>query len=443
MAYKSPHTPMRKKLLLCLVILCVSMHSYAYFGKYGIGIFGGAEGYKRYIGQTVKYIKGGETGTLKDRIYFLDVGGDYNKEYIIKSVNEKGYIDKDIIFTLQEKGGKTKIKVFARNSASNYDEHIKDVPLLLIDELDKDKKEFLTNFSSSKIGITDIILQKTKLEEYPQIIYEITDKTDNTKYYSNAAYYPDLIKIEDFNALGKVYSDPKFRCSYKIVNVVIDEKESDYLPEYKKHYILKNSLDGSTEDISAKIAEEQIFKRAGSGQFYATLTEVEKPSNPSIRYGKTTTVKEDGITKFSYVDNYIDILLFASDDKFFLVLKNISDNSIKIVWNEAVFVDVDGSTSKIMHSGIKYSQKNEEQPASTVIKGAKVDDIIAPTDRVYYDELIKMWTHKSLYENADKTKEGQILRLMLPIQVKEVINEYVFKFDVVYKYRHPEYFVTQ
>lgn len=434
---------MIKKLLLCLVALCVSINSHAYFGKYGIGKFGGVAGYKQYIGQTVKYIKGGEAGTVKDRINFLDAGGNYNKEYIIKSVSGKGLFDKEIIFTLQEKGGKTKIKVFARNNTSSYDEHIEDVPLLLIDELDKDKKEFLTKFSSSEIGITDIILKKTKLEKYPQILYEITDKTDNIKYYSNAAYYPDIVKIEDFNALGKVYSDPKFKCSYKIVNVVVDEKESGYFPEYKKHYILKNSMDGSTEDIAVKFAEKLIFNRAGAGQFYATLTEVEKPSNPSIRYGTTTTLKEDDITKFSYVDNFIDILLFAGDDKFFFVLKNVSDNSIKIVWNEAVFVDVDGSTSKIMHSGIKYSQKDAEQPASTVIKGAKLDDIIAPTDRVYYDELLKTWVLKSLYEKAEETKTGQTLRLMLPIQVKDVINEYIFKFEIIYKYKHPEYFVTQ
>ena len=121
----------------------------------------------------------------------------------------------------------------------------------------------------------------------------------------------------------------------------------------------------------------------------AALTKVEKPSNSAVRYGKTTSVTDKGITKYSYEDNFIDILIFAGSTQFNFILKNISDNTLKVVWNEAVFVDVDGSTSKVMHSGIKYSQREADQPASTIIKGAKLEDLAAPTDKVYYSDILK------------------------------------------------------
>ena len=115
----------------------------------------------------------------------------------------------------------------------------------------------------------------------------------------------------------------------------------------------------------------------------------------------------------------------------------MSDNSIKVVWNEAVFVDYDGSTSKIMHLGTKYSQKDGDQPASTVIKGAKIEDVAVPTVNVRYSDLLKDWVTDSMYP-SDPGKEPGQLRLMLPIQLKEVINEYIFVFDVKYVFKYPE-----
>lgn len=165
---------------------------------------------------------------------------------------------------------------------------------------------------------------------------------------------------------------------------------------------------------------------------------VEKPSNSAIRYGKTTVVEDDKeISKFSYVDNVIDILIFGSSKQFDFILKNVSDNSIKVIWNEAVFVNYDGSSSKIMHAGTKYSQREADQPATTIIRGAKIEDLAAPNCNVRYSEVLKEWVTDSMYPSEPATNPGQ-LRLMLPIQIKDVINEYVFVFDVKYVCNHPE-----
>ena len=184
---------------------------------------------------------------------------------------------------------------------------------------------------------------------------------------------------------------------------------------------------------------DSLLVHDDSCKFFAALTKVEKPSNSAVRYGKTTSVTDKDITKYSYEDNFIDILIFAESTQFNFVLKNVSDNTLKVIWNEAVFVDVDGSTSKVMHKGIKYSQREADQPASTIIKGAKLEDLAAPTDKVYYSDVLKEWISKSLYANASQKLEGQTIKLMLPIQVKDVVNEYIFEFTLSYVYNHPEY----
>ena len=99
-----------------------------------------------------------------------------------------------------------------------------------------------------------------------------------------------------------------------------------------------------------------------------------------------------------------------------------------------------------MHVGTKYSQREADQPATVVIKGAKIDDLATPTANVYYDEGYKIgystygsgWKTKSMLPKEYSGKEAGEIRLMFPIQIKNVVNEYTFVFRVYYTYDHPE-----
>jgi hypothetical protein len=188
--------------------------------------------------------------------------------------------------------------------------------------------------------------------------------------------------------------------------------------------------------------QSDIFETALKGKYVSLLSNVEKPANPEIRYGETTVIpSEDAVSKFSYKDNVIDILIFGVRDGFDFVLQNISGSTIKIIWDEAVFVNFDGSTEKVMHKGTKYAERNESQPPTTIIKNAKWEDSVTPTHLVYYNEGSKYikagWDTHKIYPYENALDPGQLM-LMLPIQIKDVVNEYIFVFDVKYVYNHPE-----
>lgn len=419
-------------------------HPQAKFGVYGIQHQANVAGYQRYVGQTVKYMpaKGiRERGSYEDRTNFIEAGGSFDKEYVISKITGS---DKRMTFHLREKDGKNKVKLVVNNqheyySYGKYTYCITEnysIPLFLIDKFNEDKSKFQGKIypeqpSSIEIEVTDITLQQPEeYDMYPKVSLLLKDKKSGETYYAD----PNV----DLSLIGKEFTNPQYKCRYNVISV-LTKKGQFYPYNDETYYIVKNSIDGKTKEVSAKSAATSAFYGDNSGGFVATLTQVEKPSNSAIRYGNTTTVTDKDITKFSYVDNFIDILIFASSSQFSFVLKNVSENTIKVVWNEAVFVDVDGSTSKVMHSGIKYSQREGDQPASTVIKGAKLEDIATPTDKVYYSDVLKEWTNKSLYSNAKKNVEGQTIKLMLPIQVKDVVNEYIFDFELKYVYDHPEY----
>lgn len=181
---------------------------------------------------------------------------------------------------------------------------------------------------------------------------------------------------------------------------------------------------------------KQTMKTAFSGGYRSSLVQVEKPSDEYIRYGETKIVSQDSITRYSYTDNVIDIIIFGNSKEFSFDLRNVSENSIKVVWNEAVFVSLDGNTSKIMHTGTKYSQKDGDQPSTVIIRGAKISDVAVPTSNVRYSSWLKEWVTDPMYPKK-QGNDGQV-RLMLPIQIKETINEYVFVFDIKYEWEHPE-----
>lgn len=227
--------------------------------------------------------------------------------------------------------------------------------------------------------------------------------------------------------LNKEFVNPETNVKYKIVDIAYLASEKG---DYSLYLTEENMTSGKRTNIS--------YLELDAGSYVSSLTKVEKPADETIRYGETKEITEDGITKYTYNDNVIDIVIVGGSEQFNFSLKNVSDQSLKLVWNEAAFIDFDGTTSKIMHVGTKYIDRDKDQPATTIIKGAKIEDVATPTCNVFLQEgRYGSWETTSMYPKKPGLSPGQ-LKLMLPIQIKDVINEYIFVFDVKYSYHNPE-----
>ena len=205
-------------------------------------------------------------------------------------------------------------------------------------------------------------------------------------------------------------------------------------------YVLENTMTKEKEYfpyIGRNI--DDIFKKYLTGEYVKSLVSVEKPSNKSI-IGETKIVEGDSVTKYRYIDNIIDIIIFAERDRFCFKLKNVHDNTIKIIWDDAVFVDCEGNSSKIIHSGIKYAQRGDKQVPYTIIKESSITDVAIPVNNIYIETILSIntWKCKPLFYSVNKINNPGKLKLMLPIQIDDIINEYVFVFDVKWVYDYPE-----
>lgn len=171
-----------------------------------------------------------------------------------------------------------------------------------------------------------------------------------------------------------------------------------------------------------------------------SLSSVESPADSKVKFGETkiATFEEEGQSKYRYEDDFINISWYVGSKQFYFTLKNKSDYSLKIPWDDIVYVDPDGSIQRVMHSGVKYIDRNSSQPASVVPKNASISDILLPTENVYFvSGQYGGWREKNLFPKYEKEEDaknsellGKTVRIIFPIIIQDVQNEYTFEFTI-------------
>ena len=129
---------------------------------------------------------------------------------------------------------------------------------------------------------------------------------------------------------------------------------------------------------------------------------------------------------------------YGDKTQFVFSLKNKSTHSLKIVWDEAAFINNKNESSRVIHKGVRYIDANKSQASTIIPKGTELNDIIAPVDRIrYIDEyfLVEMVEGGFRY---DPSLEGAHVKVLLPIEIQGVINEYIFTFEMHWEYDYPD-----
>lgn len=140
---------------------------------------------------------------------------------------------------------------------------------------------------------------------------------------------------------------------------------------------------------------------------------------------------EDSSLKYS--DDKLDFTFSIDDKSINFNAKNKTDRPLKIVWDEASFVQF-GKAGKVMHEGVKFAERNSSMPPTTIPPSASVEDIVLPTANVTYYEghyttyynIPASWNKNDLFINHDMNKDftkesiremvGQEITLYLPIR---------------------------
>ena len=176
-------------------------------------------------------------------------------------------------------------------------------------------------------------------------------------------------------------------------------------------------------------------------RYSVSLASVESPTDAKQSFGDTkiVTLNDDNINKYRYEDDFIEITWVVSSKEFTFVLKNKSEHTLKINWDDISYVNTNGEVGRVMHTGVKYSERNSSQPSTSIPRGATISDLLLPTDNVYYSQY-GGWSEKYLipcvYNKQEDKKSfaplliNKTMSIMMPIMIENIQNDYVFIFNI-------------
>lgn len=183
-----------------------------------------------------------------------------------------------------------------------------------------------------------------------------------------------------------------------------------------------------------------------SGYYVLNISEVERPQSANERYGeqKIINFKENNRISYTYEDELIKIAWFPQLFEFSFILENKSDYSIKIIWDDAAYVNTKGASGRVIHSGIKFTERNYPQLHTVIAKKTYLDDLLIPVENIFFNEggLLSGsgWDVNPIFPikaNAKRNLEfltkqyiGKTVKILLPLQVQETVNDYIFTFNI-------------
>ncbi|NOZ85913.1 MAG: hypothetical protein GXP49_06555 [Deltaproteobacteria bacterium] len=199
-----------------------------------------------------------------------------------------------------------------------------------------------------------------------------------------------------------------------------------------------------------------LGSRIVTAHYKSALVWIDRPEATKERYGSVITIKKEADNKYIYEDGLFSVIFYVTASRINFALTNKTQHSIKTIWDEAAFIDVDGEAGRVAHEGVKYADRNASQPPSIVPAGRSLTDFVLPTNRVYYREgyysiyvnipggweelplvlpasqRIASRDHNAVNEFASKVQKnkGKRFGLLLPLEINGIVNEYTFWFEV-------------
>lgn len=210
--------------------------------------------------------------------------------------------------------------------------------------------------------------------------------------------------------------------------------------------------------VAAGCTTTDLGPRTMSVRYISALVQIDRPETTKERYGSTVTIKPEPDNKYVYEDGLFSGVFYVTSSRINFTLRNKTDHSIKIVWDEAVFIEVDGQSGRVAHEGVKYTDRSASQPPSVIPGGTSLTDFVLPTNRVYYrqgsysgyysnpggwEELDLVLLPESrqiaandylaavaAFASEAKNNKGKRFGLLLPLEIEGVVNEYTFWFEI-------------
>lgn len=171
------------------------------------------------------------------------------------------------------------------------------------------------------------------------------------------------------------------------------------------------------------------------------LTSVERPEDAQKRYGDYAITKkiEDEKGKYVYSDEMIESVWYVGPSTILFEIKNKTNSSIRIIWDEAAFVDETGNSTRVLNGEMSYANRNNPIPPSVIVRKGSFSNIIVPSDNLYFSSGVGVnilpifkneFSDPIEAEKFGKELVGKTIQVLLPLEIEGVTNDYIFVFKI-------------
>lgn len=230
----------------------------------------------------------------------------------------------------------------------------------------------------------------------------------------------------------------KYEDGYNYFNVNLEIEFDDNTTttaKYADNYMTPEQY----EKAKHEEMKRQLKEDANKGGYKMIASSLEKPS--SNKFSKGTINIDDSLGIVKYKDNYISLDIIPEEDYFRFTLNNVSSSSIKINWDDIIFIDEYNQSRRMIHSGIRYIDANDPQTPTLIARNSSINDILVPIHRLHQSSYDYSWSVLAILNYVNEYnyyKKGTQVKLILPIEVGNNSYEYTITYDVVWQWKYPE-----
>ncbi len=137
--------------------------------------------------------------------------------------------------------------------------------------------------------------------------------------------------------------------------------------------------------------------------------------------------------ELQFRDKAIAISFVVGEQSVQMRFENLSPYDVKILWERSEYTDANKQQHRLMHSGVRYQDRNNPIPDQYVLSHSVVQEAVIPISRVYFSQQKKAYEIQPLFpidSDAAAGLKGKTINLFIPVEIDRQIIPYNFKLEI-------------
>lgn len=175
--------------------------------------------------------------------------------------------------------------------------------------------------------------------------------------------------------------------------------------------------------------------------YHVAMPRVDRGPQTEERFGAAELAEftVDDSTAFVFEDGLLRITWDVESSRLLFVLENKTDRPIRIIWDDVIFVDLNGAPHKVMHRDIRYAVRGAPMTPTTIDPGETREDYVLAihlayqeSDATWREEPFLTPYRRMTIEELEPARAniGRTFAVVLSLEFEGETNEYVFTFRV-------------